>query len=111
MRTRRSRERGVARSGRHDLRAALSAAPAVAELSSAGSAQTRAPDAGRVLGLLPPNSLRTLPYLKAWHERYASAGLRTIGVHCPGFEPSRDEAAVRTAVARLDIRHPVVTDR
>jgi len=58
-----------------------------------------------------PNSLRTLPYLKAWHERYASAGLRTIGVHCPGFEPSRDEAAVRTAVARLDIRYPVVIDR
>ena len=42
-----------------------------------------------------PNSMRTLPYLKAWHERYAPAGLRVIGVHCPGFEPSRDERAVR----------------
>ena len=42
-----------------------------------------------------PNSLRTLPYVKAWHERYADAGLRVIGVHCPGFEPSRDEQAVR----------------
>jgi hypothetical protein len=57
-----------------------------------------------------PNSLRTLPYLKAWDERYASAGLRTIGVHCPGFDPSREEAAVRAAVARLAIRHPVVID-
>src|ERR1700716_181660 len=57
-----------------------------------------------------PNSLRTLPYLKAWHERYGSAGLRTIGVHCPGFEPSRAEAAVRAAVARLHIRYPVVID-
>ena len=38
-----------------------------------------------------PNSLRTLPYLQAWHERYAEHGLRTIGVHCPGFDPSREE--------------------
>jgi hypothetical protein len=57
-----------------------------------------------------PNSLRTLPYLKAWDERYGAAGLRTIGVHCPGFEPSREEAAVRYAVARLGIRYPVAID-
>jgi thiol-disulfide isomerase/thioredoxin len=57
-----------------------------------------------------PNSLRTLPYLKAWHERYEQAGLRTIGVHCPGFDPSRDEAAVRAAVARLGISYPVLID-
>ena len=35
-----------------------------------------------------PNSLRTLPYVRAWHERYADAGLRVIGVHSPGFAPS-----------------------
>jgi thiol-disulfide isomerase/thioredoxin len=57
-----------------------------------------------------PNSLRTLPYVKAWHERYADAGLRVIGVHCPGFEPSRDEQAVRDAVARLEIAHPILID-
>jgi hypothetical protein len=57
-----------------------------------------------------PNSLRTLPYVKAWHERYASAGLRVIGVHCPGFEASRDEEAVREAVARLEIAYPVLID-
>jgi thiol-disulfide isomerase/thioredoxin len=57
-----------------------------------------------------PNSLRTLPYVKAWHERYAAAGLRVIGVHCPGFEPSRDEQAVRDAVERLEISHPVLID-
>jgi len=56
------------------------------------------------------NSLRTLPYLKAWHERYAEHGLRVIGVHCPGFPPSRDEAAVRAATERLDIRYPVCID-
>jgi hypothetical protein len=57
-----------------------------------------------------PNSLRTLPYVKAWHERYEQAGLRTIGVHCPGFDPSREEAAVRAAVARLGITYPVLID-
>ncbi|MGA9876708.1 MAG: DipZ protein [Solirubrobacteraceae bacterium] len=57
-----------------------------------------------------PNSIRTLPYVKAWHERYADDGLRVIGVHCPGFEPSHDEQAVREAVARLEIAHPVLID-
>ncbi len=57
-----------------------------------------------------PNSLRTLPYVKAWHERYAPDGLRVIGVHCPGFDASREEQAVRDAVARLGIAHPVLID-
>ena len=41
------------------------------------------------------NSMRTLPYVRAWHERYAEAGLRVIGVHTAGFAPSRDPDAVR----------------
>jgi len=57
-----------------------------------------------------PNSLRTLPYVRAWHERYAEAGLRVVGVHCPGFEASQEEQAVRDAVARLGITHPVLID-
>ena len=57
-----------------------------------------------------PNSIRTLPYVKAWHERYATAGLRVVGVHCPGFAASRPEQAVRDAVARLQIAHPVLID-
>jgi hypothetical protein len=56
------------------------------------------------------NSLRTLPYLKAWHERYAEAGLRIIGVHTGGFLPAREEDNVRRAVERLEIPWPVVID-
>jgi hypothetical protein len=56
------------------------------------------------------NSLRTLPYLKAWHERYADAGLRVIGVHTGAFPPSRDEAEIRRAVERLEIPWPVAID-
>jgi hypothetical protein len=33
-----------------------------------------------------------------------------IGVHCPGFEVSKDEQAVRQAVARLGIAYPVLID-
>jgi thiol-disulfide isomerase/thioredoxin len=57
-----------------------------------------------------PNSIRTLPYLKAWHERYAGLGLRVIGVHSAGFEPSQDPDAVAAAVERLGIEYPVVVD-
>jgi thiol-disulfide isomerase/thioredoxin len=56
------------------------------------------------------HSLRTLPYMKAWHERYEEAGLRVIGVHSPGFEPSRDVDEVRAAVRRLGIEYPVAID-
>ncbi|MGI8429775.1 MAG: redoxin domain-containing protein [Solirubrobacteraceae bacterium] len=57
-----------------------------------------------------PNSIRTMPYLKAWHQRYKDAGLRVIGVHSAGFEPSMNPEAVRAAVSRLDVRYPVVVD-
>jgi thiol-disulfide isomerase/thioredoxin len=56
------------------------------------------------------NSLRTLPYLKAWHERYAGRGVRVIGIHAGGFPPSQDTANVRRAVERLGIAYPVVID-
>ena len=57
-----------------------------------------------------PNSIRTLPYIKAWHERYAPAGLSVIGIHSGGFAPSNDLDAVRAAVEALEVRHPVVVD-
>jgi thiol-disulfide isomerase/thioredoxin len=57
-----------------------------------------------------PNSIRTLPYVKAWHERYGSDGLRVVGVHAAGFPPSEEPEAVRSAVERLGIAYPVVVD-
>lgn len=56
------------------------------------------------------NSLRTLPYVRAWHERYTADGLRVISAHAGAYPPSRDAAQVRAAVARLAIAHPVVID-
>ena len=56
------------------------------------------------------SSLRTLPYLQAWHDRYAGDGLRVVSVHSPGFAASRDEDEVRAAVQRLGVEHPVLVD-
>jgi hypothetical protein len=56
------------------------------------------------------NSLRTLPYLKAWHERYADKGLRVVGVHTPGYSFGRDSDAVGLAVSRLEIEYAVALD-
>jgi hypothetical protein len=56
------------------------------------------------------SAVRTLPYLSAWHERYAEAGLRVVGVHAPAFDVSSDEDAVRAAVERLGIAYPVLLD-
>jgi thiol-disulfide isomerase/thioredoxin len=65
--------------------------------------------------LCRPNSMRTLPYLKAWHERYSEVGDRTdglvvVGVHSPGFAPGRERSAAEAAVERLGISYPVLLD-
>ena len=56
------------------------------------------------------NSLRTLPYLKAWHERYEDAGLAVVGVHSPGYSFGRDAEIVARAVERLGVPYPVALD-
>jgi cytochrome c biogenesis protein CcdA/thiol-disulfide isomerase/thioredoxin len=56
------------------------------------------------------NCLRTLPYLKAWNEKYKNSGLVVIGVHTPEFPFEKDEANVRKAVHDLGITYPVVMD-
>lgn len=56
------------------------------------------------------NSLRTLDYTRAWHDRYSAAGLRVISVHAGAYRPSQDPVQVRAAVARLGIAHAVLLD-
>lgn len=56
------------------------------------------------------NCLRTLPYLKAWHERYSGLGLTIVGVHTPEFEFTADPAVVAAAVRDLEIPYPVLLD-
>ena len=56
------------------------------------------------------NSLRTMPYLKGWHARYADEGLRVIGIHSPGYSFGRDHDTVATAVERLEVPYAVLLD-
>jgi thiol-disulfide isomerase/thioredoxin len=56
------------------------------------------------------NWLRTLAYVRAWHERYAAQGLVVVGVHTPEFPFERDEDNVRRAVAAMDVAYPVALD-
>jgi hypothetical protein len=56
------------------------------------------------------NSVRTLPYLRVWHERYEGDGLAMIGVHSPRFPFTQGQDAVAAAVDRLGIDWPVAVD-
>jgi thiol-disulfide isomerase/thioredoxin len=56
------------------------------------------------------NCLRTLPYVKAWAEKYRDQGLVVIGVHTPEFAFERDAGNVTKAMKDLGITYPVAID-
>ena len=56
------------------------------------------------------NCLRSLPYVKAWAEKYRDSGLVVIGVHAPEFAFERDLKNVRKAVSDLGVAYPVAVD-
>jgi cytochrome c biogenesis protein CcdA/thiol-disulfide isomerase/thioredoxin len=53
------------------------------------------------------NCLRSLPYVKAWYDKYKGNGLVIIGVHAPEFAFEKDLNNVRRAVHELGIVYPV----
>ncbi len=56
------------------------------------------------------NCLRSLPYVKAWAEKYHDQGLVVIGVHAPEFAFERDVNNVTQAMKDLGITYPVAID-
>ncbi|WEK28832.1 MAG: cytochrome c biogenesis protein CcdA [Candidatus Pseudomonas phytovorans] len=56
------------------------------------------------------NCLRTLPYVKAWADKYRDQGLVVIGVHAPEFAFERDIGNVNKAMKDLGINYPVAID-
>lgn len=56
------------------------------------------------------NCQRTIPYLNAWHEKYADDGLVIVGVHSPEFQFEKDYNGLVDAIERFGIRYPVVQD-
>lgn len=56
------------------------------------------------------NSLRNLPYVKAWAAKYKDAGLVVIGVHTPEFAFEHVRANVARATNDLKVTYPVPLD-
>jgi thiol-disulfide isomerase/thioredoxin len=56
------------------------------------------------------NSLRELPYMKAWAAKYKDAGLVVMGVHSPEFGFEKDPTNVIEAVTSLKVSYPVPID-
>jgi thiol-disulfide isomerase/thioredoxin len=53
------------------------------------------------------NWLRTLPYVRAWADKYRDAGLVVIGAHTPEFPFEKDLDNVRWALKEMDVRYPI----
>ena len=56
------------------------------------------------------NWLRTLPWIRAWAQRYRDDGLTVIGVHTPEFAFEHDLDNVRRATEQMRIGYPVAVD-
>lgn len=56
------------------------------------------------------NWLRTLPYVRAWAEKYKDQGLVVIGVHSPEFEFEKNVDNVRQAAKDMRLSYPIAVD-
>jgi thiol-disulfide isomerase/thioredoxin len=57
------------------------------------------------------NWLRTLPYIRAWAEKYQEHGVAAIGVHTPEFPFEHDLENVRRSVTERPPAHRVPLSR
>ncbi|MDK4712370.1 cytochrome c biogenesis protein DipZ [Rhizobium sp. CNPSo 4039] len=56
------------------------------------------------------NCIRTIPYVRAWAEKYKDQGLVVIGVHAPEFAFEKNVDNVKKAIADFKIGYPVAID-
>jgi thiol-disulfide isomerase/thioredoxin len=56
------------------------------------------------------NWRRTLPYVRAWAEKYKDRGLVVIGVHTPEFSFEKVLENVHREIPELEIHYPVAVD-
>jgi thiol-disulfide isomerase/thioredoxin len=56
------------------------------------------------------NWLRTLPYVRAWAEKYKDQGLVVIGVHSPEFPFEKNVDNVRWAARDMKVDYPIAVD-
>jgi thiol-disulfide isomerase/thioredoxin len=56
------------------------------------------------------NSIRPMPYIDNWNQKYSDKGLVVVGVHSPEFQFEKKSTNVKDAVQRFGIRYPVILD-
>jgi len=56
------------------------------------------------------NCIRTIPYVRAWADKYKDSGLVVIGVHTPEFDIEKLTPNVQKAVNKFGITYPVALD-
>jgi thiol-disulfide isomerase/thioredoxin len=56
------------------------------------------------------NWLRTLPFVRAWSEKYRDKGLVVIGVHAPEFSFEKNVNNVRWAAKEMRVDYPIAVD-
>src|SRR5256885_4343834 len=56
------------------------------------------------------NWLRTLPYVRAWAEKYQEHGVVVIGVHTPEYPFEHDLENVRRAAKDMQVSYPIAID-
>lgn len=78
--------------------------PTVERICARGPLLVHFIDAGHM------SSVRTVPYVRAWWERYAAPGLTVVGVNSPRFPFTADAGRLAAALRRLRVAHPVAAD-
>jgi thiol-disulfide isomerase/thioredoxin len=56
------------------------------------------------------NCINIIPYVRQWHQTYASEGLVVIGNHYPEFSYEHDLGNLQAAMVRLDVPYAVAQD-
>ena len=56
------------------------------------------------------NCRNTFPYLRQWDAKYRAKGLVIVGVHTPEFDHERSPQYVKDALAKFNLKYPVVMD-
>ncbi len=56
------------------------------------------------------NWLRTVPYVRAWDERYRADGLVVIGAHTPEFQFEHGIEKIRSALEEMGVVYPIAVD-
>jgi hypothetical protein len=78
--------------------------PAVERICARGPLLVQFVDAAHV------SSVRAIPYVIAWAERYRDLGLTVVGVNSPRFPFTAERGKLKAALGRLEVDFPVAVD-